>query len=970
MKKTYLIQFLILILLFVSNLTFAQNRNYVPGEILVKLKANTNVKQWAKKRQHFRGQNTQLRLRKKVSNPLNIYAFKFNHNTIDEKEMLEMIRDDRDVDIAQFNHYVKMRTTTPNDPQYNQQWQYNNTGQSGGTVGADIDADLAWDVTTGGVTPQGDTIVVCIIDGGFEITHPDLAPNIWYNKAEIPNNGIDDDNNGFIDDVRGWNTGTNDDDVTNNTDHGTSVAGIVGAKGNNGIGVAGVNWNVKLMLVSGGSGIESEVITAYSYPLIARKKYNETNGAEGAFVVATNASWGLDGGQASEAPLWCAFYDSLGTAGILNAGATVNDNQNVDTFGDLPTACPSDYLIAVTNMDHNDTKVEFAGYGAVNIDIGAFGEGTWTIASGNSYAPFGGTSGATPHVTGTIALLYAAPCNNLISLAKSNPSAAALLVKEYILNGGDDNASLQGITVTGKPCPSPSGLTATNITDVQASLSWTSNSNTTSDTLWWRAVDASSWTKVVNATSPIVINNLTACTNYEFKVKSQCDTINSDTSKIATFKTDGCCENPTDFTVAGIMDTAATANWNSVLAAQSYNIRFREVGTTNWTTENTTATTFDFSGLTECTMYEVQIQTVCAAQNIEYGSSVNFQTLGCGACIDLPYCAVPALESNEEWIESVVFNTINNTSGNNNGYGDFTGILSTDLTKDSTVELTVTPDYSGDSYAENLKVWIDFNGDGDFEDAGEEVFKAIGITTDTSSMVTIPNDAIIGLTRMRIILSFGSIDNPCSVSEYAFGEVEDYCINIIDGTVPCNTPTGLDTTMVGLTSANLSWTNEANATGYLVRYKTAVDTGWTETMAATDSISLVDLEKCTNYEVQVKTICNNGQSDYSNSLAFKTDCSMSTNDLSDAFKELNIIPNPFYETVNVGFSFRNQQNGVVVELLNHFGQTIQSKALKQLSGDYQNIQFDGRNLEAGLYIVRIKTVNGKSIARKLLKVNR
>ena len=439
---------LLLLCFFVS--ASAQKLDHVQGEILIKMKDKVSLQRWINKQQQYRGTATQMAVRKKISQPMNIYAVTFDWKNINEYRLLEEIRQDPAVEIAQFNHFVQLRSTTPNDAQFAQQWQYINTGQSGGTAGADIDMDLAWDTTTGGMTAQGDEIVVCIIDDGIDVTHPDIAPNMWYNTAETPNNGIDDDNNGFVDDHRGWDTGSDNDNVVDGGGHGTPVAGIVGAKGNNSTGVAGVNWNVKLMIVQGGTGVESEVLEAYSYPLTARKKYNETNGQEGAFVVATNASWGNDGGQAADAPLWCAYYDTLGEEGILNAGATINGNQNVDTFGDLPTTCPSDYLIAVTNMNHNDVKVTEAGYGSTHIDIGAFGEGTWTVTAGGGYGGFGGTSGATPHVAGTIALLYAAPCNNLITLAKSNPGAAALQVKNYILSGGDDNTSLQGITVTGK----------------------------------------------------------------------------------------------------------------------------------------------------------------------------------------------------------------------------------------------------------------------------------------------------------------------------------------------------------------------------------------------------------------------------------------------------------------------------------------------------------------------------------------
>ena len=133
----------------------------------------------------------------------------------------------------------------------------------------------------------------------------------------------------------------------------------------------------------------------------------------------------------------------------MSCGATINGNFNVDVVGDLPTACPSEYLITVTNMDITDMKVTNAGYGLETIDLGAHGAGAYTTALGNSYGGFGGTSGATPHVTGAIALLYSAPCQSFADLAISDPAQAAKDVRDYVFAGVDPNPSLEGITTTG-----------------------------------------------------------------------------------------------------------------------------------------------------------------------------------------------------------------------------------------------------------------------------------------------------------------------------------------------------------------------------------------------------------------------------------------------------------------------------------------------------------------------------------------
>lgn len=386
-----------------------------------------------------------------VSKHMNVYKVEWEGNRSVE-EALRTAWAWNLVTIAQSNKKITYRVQ-PNDPNFGQQWQYINSGQGGGVLGADIDADLAWDVTTGGLTVQGDTIVVAVIDDGLDLSHPDFNGNIWVNHHEIPNNNIDDDNNGYVDDYLGWNCYSNDDDIADGSWggwHGTPVAGIVGARGNNGIGVAGVNWEVKLMIVVGGGG-EADALSAYSYVLEQKKRYLETEGAEGALVVSTNASWGVDFGQPSSAPLWCAMYDTLGAYGVLSCGATINGNQNVDVVGDLPTACPSDYLISVTNMNRYDQKVTQAGYGAETIDIGAFGESTYTtdIMNFGGYGGFGGTSGATPHVTGAIALAYSAACDELITLLKTDPDSALHLMRSFVLEGGDANTSLSGITTSG-----------------------------------------------------------------------------------------------------------------------------------------------------------------------------------------------------------------------------------------------------------------------------------------------------------------------------------------------------------------------------------------------------------------------------------------------------------------------------------------------------------------------------------------
>ena len=398
---------------------------YEKGQLIVEFKHKADIRSFIQKYSIIETLPTHLKISEKLIPNMNYYILEFDKN-ISELDFLNYIDNDKDIKLVQINHKLSLRSTIPNDPQFPTQWQYVNTGQGGGTIGMDLDADQAWDLSTGGLTVANDTIVVAVIDDGANINHPDLQQNIWTNWREIPNNNLDDDNNGYIDDYLGWNTNTLDDNVNLNGagPHGTAVSGIIGAVGNNNIGVSGVNWKVKLMLIRNNfNTTEANVLASYGYALTQRKKYNETNGREGSFVVVTNASWGVDNAFPAQAPIWCSFYDSLGKYGILNVASTTNNNVNVDIQGDLPTTCPSDYLIGVTNLNRFGTRN--GGFGQQNIDLGAFGDGVFTL-NFNNYASFGGTSAATPHVSGTVALAYAAACGEFMSLSRLYPNQAAL----------------------------------------------------------------------------------------------------------------------------------------------------------------------------------------------------------------------------------------------------------------------------------------------------------------------------------------------------------------------------------------------------------------------------------------------------------------------------------------------------------------------------------------------------------------
>lgn len=383
---------------------------YAPNEILIKFKPTISDRDMKQNRQDIVG----LSAKNLGTSKLECWIFPPTiriqgqlFNTIEEVIAFYSIHPD--VEFVEPN-YVLGLDLNSDDTYVNQLWGLNNTGQTGGLADADIDAPEAWDILT-----EVFNIIIGVIDTGIDWRHPDLVDNIWQNMGEdIDNdgqviqwngtfwefdpddiNGIDDDGNGFVDDFVGWDFANDDNDPFDDHAHGTHVAGTIGAEGNNAEGISGVAWKVQMaalkFLRASGIGYTDDAVLAVNY---AR---------ENGFHI-TNNSWG---GTGFSQALYQAIQAS-NDAGQLFVAAAGNNGENVDSDGSplYPAAYDVPNIISVAATNHEDNLANFSNYGATSVDLAAPGQSIYSCIPDNAYASFNGTSMATPHVAGAIALLW------------------------------------------------------------------------------------------------------------------------------------------------------------------------------------------------------------------------------------------------------------------------------------------------------------------------------------------------------------------------------------------------------------------------------------------------------------------------------------------------------------------------------------------------------------------------------------
>ena len=402
----------------------------VPGEYIVRLKNNYSTSQKSQIKESLRSY-----IKSEIPSQ-NIVVIK-RPSFENDKSVIKTLSMNEMVDVVEPN-YIYHMSRLPNDPMIDQLWGLRNIGQKDsegqlGVAGVDTNVEKAWDIQTG-----SKKILVAVIDTGIDYNHPDLKDNVWTNEVEANGKpGIDDDNNGVIDDIHGYNAITNSGDPLDDQGHGSHCSGTIGAKGNDGKGIVGVNWDVSIMgvkfLDKNGSGTLENALKAIDYATKMGAK------------VQSN-SWG--GGGFSQTLLDAIKRSN--DAGALFVAAAGNEYNNNDTNPTYPATYAVDNIIAVAAIDNKGNKADFSNFGRKTVHIGAPGVNIYS-STGGAYDSWSGTSMATPHVSGVAALLWA-----------NEENLTAAEIKQRLTATARPIAGLRGKTRTGAMVDAYAALTNTN----------------------------------------------------------------------------------------------------------------------------------------------------------------------------------------------------------------------------------------------------------------------------------------------------------------------------------------------------------------------------------------------------------------------------------------------------------------------------------------------------------------------------
>jgi subtilisin family serine protease len=584
---------------------------YVPGELLVKFRSGVSTRR-AQDTHRFLGSTAIKRFSR-----INVDHIKIPEGWSVE-EALEIYLDDPDVEYVEPN-YIRRVLLTPDDLDFDKLWGLHNTGQTGGTEDADIDAPEAW------VTQIGsNSVVTAVLDTGAWYSHPDLSVNIWTNPGETEGDSIDNDGNHYVDDIRGWDFVDDDNDPIDDnslyeTYHGTHVAGIIGAEGNNNVGITGVCWYASIMplriLNANGTGNVADEIEAIDYAI-----------DKGARII--NVSLGGSFYSQSE-------YESIESAkdaGLLLVAAAGNDGTDNDSTPGYPASYELDNIISVAASDYNDDLASWSNYGSLSVDVAAPGVAIYSTKAGDTYQYLSGTSMAAPHVSGLAALIWSE--DNSLTYSE---------VRDRILNGvdviptmirkvlmsGRINANNSIDTPADEPAM-PSLLAAGTLSSSQIDLTWTDNSSDESGFKIERKTGSQgTYSHIATVRASVDSDTgLSEATTYYYRVCAFNSAGNSNYSNEAHATTYPAA--PSNLSATAISSLQIDLTWTDNSSGESgFNIE-RKTGSGGTysviTTVSTNVTRYSDTGLRGSTTYYYRVRAYNSSGNSSYSNETSATT--------------------------------------------------------------------------------------------------------------------------------------------------------------------------------------------------------------------------------------------------------------------------------------------------------------------------------------------------------
>ena len=346
-------------------------------------------------------------------------------------------------------------------------------------------------------------------------------------------------------------------------------------------------------------------------------------------------------------------------------------------------------------------------------------------------------------------------------------------VQTVCASGTSAYSTAASLATTSTGCGVAGGLAASAITTTGATVSWTAVAGATAYSLQYKLSTAATWTTVSVTAASQVLTGLTPAATYNFQVKTICSNTATPYSAAASFITATPCGVASGLASSGITGTAATLSWTAVAGAISYNLQYKSASASAWTTVSVTNSSKALTGLTGNTTYNYQVQVVCSSGTSAYSAQASFTTVAAPPT----YCAASGTTQTYEWISHIRLGTINRTSGAEPGGYANTGLATNLRIGSSNDTIFFSPSFAGAGYTENWAVYIDFNKNGSFSDAGEKVVSGTSSSSGNYYAVfSVPSGLSTGVTGMRVMMSYSPVTSPCGV--FSFGEVEDYVINL------------------------------------------------------------------------------------------------------------------------------------------------------------------------------------------------